>query len=315
MVRDATIAPPSRYKRLLAIFERLVHRISLSLSDLGGSSSVLLELEDLKLRLSDASLAAVAKMRAGTTILLSGEGMSERCFVKLSAELHSIAYARQGHHEPALIGLEQITDVGVMANTGEFRSWRAVDPNVAAGPDSFAAMRKLIEAATFEMATAAPEPARPSTRPGLKRGLTRSLTRKLTTSLSPEPGTDRKRSLSPVGRRISTMTARGGAGTARPTRRSSGGGGLGVLGGGRGRTEAGGGLTLAAACGDARATGQCGVPRGASAGRSRRRPAASTEPTVHPINESPTPAADINTPRRHLLHCLSESLRSAWRGS
>ena len=55
MVRDATIAPPSRYKRLLAIFERLVHRISLSLSDLGGSSSVLLELEDLKLRLSDAS--------------------------------------------------------------------------------------------------------------------------------------------------------------------------------------------------------------------------------------------------------------------
>jgi hypothetical protein len=66
MVRDGTIAPPSRYKRLLAIFERLVHRISLSLSDLGGSSSVLLELEDLKLRLSDASLAAVAKMRAGT---------------------------------------------------------------------------------------------------------------------------------------------------------------------------------------------------------------------------------------------------------
>ena len=98
------------------------------------------ELEKLNLQLSELEMRAVEALRQGAQIRVTDDMDSQRCFVKLSVELYALAWSSD---PPCLVGLDQITDLGVMAVTGEFRSWR--DVRAHAPEEGLAALRRLVE--------------------------------------------------------------------------------------------------------------------------------------------------------------------------
>ena len=155
MVREQGIAPPSKAKRLLGYLGRWRNQFQLIFQWVGDETKVM-EIAELQLHLSEVAMTAVNRMRQGTNARVSDEDNSDRCFLKLSVELFALAWSSE---VPGLVGLDQITDLGVMSTNGEFRSWRALDPEVATGADGLTALRRLLEAATLEAATATPETA------------------------------------------------------------------------------------------------------------------------------------------------------------
>ena len=125
------------------------------------------ELSELQLRLSERQMAAVNLLRQGAQLGVVQDEETFRCFVKLSFELFALAWSSE---PPRLVGLDQITDVGVVATTGEYRSWRSVRPHLPS--EGLAALRKLVEASSMDEAnrtTLGPGPGGPLG-PGLGAG-------------------------------------------------------------------------------------------------------------------------------------------------
>ena len=156
MVREQGVAPPSRIKRLIGWLKRLNEQLQLVFSWVADSQ--VMELAELQLRLGETEMAAVNRMRAGADVDVIEADARERCFVKLSVELYAVAWIGDDP-SPSLVGLEQITDIGVMSNHGDFRSWLAVDTAYGLGPGGPNALRHLMEAQTLDAARASIEAA------------------------------------------------------------------------------------------------------------------------------------------------------------
>jgi hypothetical protein len=102
---------------------------------------------------------AVNRMRQGCQVRISDDATSEKVFIKASVELYALAWSSE---PPGLIGLEQVTDIGVMATNGEFRSWRRVEASVRSDVE---ALKRLVEESSMEAALAVPvKPGRKSER-------------------------------------------------------------------------------------------------------------------------------------------------------
>ena len=80
-------------------------------------------------------------------------------FCKLSLELYAIAWASE---VPSLVGLDAITDVGVVATNGDLRSWRHVGLAESVGEQGVECLRRLVEMPTLEKALE-PPPTPPET--------------------------------------------------------------------------------------------------------------------------------------------------------
>ena len=142
--------PPSRLQRLAGHLEGWRRQLELIFS---GRDEGMQQLSALQLRLSDIEMLAINRIRQGCEARLIDDDHTQRCFVKLSLELYALAWASDA---PGLVGLEQVTDLGVMSTSGEFRSWRALEPDSALAQDGGAAVRWLVVAPTLGEAIAPP---------------------------------------------------------------------------------------------------------------------------------------------------------------